>query len=229
MNENAVVYHRWNDPDSILFETPKSLIEQIRFSNWEKEQSKIVGWSFWEGQPKQNIKIGISSILQHSFQFGYERLISTKFAVETTLHQHHFVGFLDSGLRGVEGWGFDVGVKYYLFRKPVISENYKMKSLLSGTYIKTLIYYSSRKEIDFFEINDSEVTAGGIQIGREFSNDKGFNFDAFIGAHLFAGNNNITPIDGRFTIPGKLNLSESEYRGDGRFAYSFGIKLGYYF
>jgi hypothetical protein len=229
IRDSSIIYYKWLDQDSIIYEIPKWLIDHIKFSGSNLDASQKVERSIQLGAPMQNIKLGVSSIIQHTFQLGYERMIAVRWALEGTLYRHTHIGFIDDILFDVDGWGVDIGVKYYLFRNKYIDSSQKSKSLLNGPYLKGLVYYTDRIEFNFSEISDYQAWVSGLQIGHEFSNNYGFNFDVFFGTHLASGKNTISPIDGRFQIPGKLDLAESNYLSVKNFIFSVGVKFGYSF
>jgi hypothetical protein len=229
IRDSSIIYYKWLDQDSIIFETPKWLIDHVSFSEINSDASQKVERSIEQGAPIGNIKLGVSSIIQHTIQLGYERMIAVHWALEGTIHRHAHIGFIDDNLFDVDGWGIDFGVKYFILRNKYIDSSQRSKSLLNGPYLKGMVYFTDRIEFNFSEISDYQAWISGIQLGHEFSNKYGFNLDTYFGFHLASGKNTISPIDGRFQIPGKLDLSESNYINVKNFIFSAGLKLGYYF
>ena len=224
IKDSSIVYMKWNDQDSILYETPKRLINSIRFAKVGEQKQKTSHYIPYS----QNIKSGVTSLFQHTLQAGYERKFFSKFWVEATLHRHIHISFIDSELQDVDGWGVDFGIKYYPFAGNA-KNDIKNMNYLSRFYLKGILHYTDRFQIDFGEIYEYTAILGGLQLGYTYSLSDRINLDLFTGVHFESGDATISPIDGRFVIPTRLTVDEGNFFGDENVVFSLGIKMGYFF
>lgn len=228
VGDTQIKYIEVGDPNEIIFTIDRVLVKSVEFSYGEKLKKETGEYSddYFFNDKCQNLKINFSTLIGNNVILTYERALSPKNSIETTIK---VIGLgIFPNARNRRGMGLDIGYKMKLGSVFKNDGAYRPNHLLHGGYVKPMIGFHALSQNTLFSSSRTSyrMINIGLDIGKQWIFNNNLSIDIHTGFHYYGGSENMINTNGISDEVTLSSFSGGDIVGFENVAFSFGLRIG---